>query len=211
MRPEVSLGLTKLFRPVERREGAVVVNLAEVHRGERELVTPERREFFEREPPRLKRDAPVPPLLKVALPVDVPGRLAPVRFAVALDEVADGEVRGDAARRDARLPRGAQEDVRAAATVGDVAPGPGEYFDEATDGGFESGLAHQLDGAARVPQRLQGLDAGDVVEEPAAARVHRQRRALRFEQSERAHLLVAQERVRGVPAQELFARGRAVN
>src|SRR3712207_8042152 len=65
---------------------------------------------------------------------------------------------------------------------------------------------HQLDDAARVAQRLHGLDARDVVEEPAATRVHRHRRALGFEQRERAHALVARERMNLAPAQERLDR-----
>ena len=52
-------------------------------------------------------------------------------------------------------------------------------------------LCGQLQHARGVGDDLHGLDAGDVVEEPAATGVHELRVALHLHQLERAHAFVA--------------------
>ena len=86
--------------------------------------------LFEREPDGLKGDAPVPLLSEVELAVAVAGRLARRLLLLGLDEVADGDVRGDALRRDARLRDRAQVDVRARGAFGQVALGFGQDFEK---------------------------------------------------------------------------------
>ena len=64
-------------------------------------------------------------------------------------------------------------------------------------------LLDQLRDARGVVQHLHGLDAGDVVEEPAAAREHEHRIALHLEQAQHARDLHAAQ---GVAAEELVQR-----
>ncbi len=205
MRPEARGRLLVLFRRLVGPERAVVVDLAEVHRGERELLPPPRRHLFEREPDGLQGHAPVTLLAEVELAVTVAGRLALRLLHLGLQEVADGDVRRDALRRHARLRDRAQVDVRARRAFEQVALCFGQKFEEGRGRRRKSRRLHRLDDAAGVAEGLHGLDARDVVEEPAAARVHRQGSALRFEERERAHLLIGGERARGVPRQKLFA------
>ena len=60
------------------------------------------------------------------------------------------------------------------------------------------GLAGEMNGAAGVVKHLHGFEAGEFVEEPAAACVHQHRVALHFEKLQGADVLLAIQFVRCV-------------
>jgi len=118
---------------------------------------------------------------------DLPG------VGIAAEHGADGVVRADAFEIETPGVDEAAVDLGAVGDVGVAALGAGEDLEEV---GFELGgrfaeegrvgeeLVGELDDAASVGDDLDGLDAGDVVEEPAAAGVHELGVALELEEFE---------------------------
>src|SRR5205085_12531980 len=113
-----------------------------------------------------------------------------VRFIGLIDEAGHGKTRGDVRHRDARAINETPIDVRAVAELRQVALSFGEYFEERTAWWFDLQFAEKIHHAPRVFQILHCLDAGDVVKEPTATRVHRQGTALKFQQRQRAYLFL---------------------
>jgi hypothetical protein len=73
-------------------------------------------------------------------------------------------------------------------------------------GAFAEELLRELQHAAGVGDDLDGLNAGDVVEEPAAAGVHEHGVALELHEHERANAFLLVEFVKRVIAEEGVAR-----
>jgi len=96
-------------------------------------------------------------------------------LGVLTEDGGDGVVGSDLFEADAEAGDVAAVDLGSAAEFGDVAFGFGEEIEE---GGFEGGAdgteeaGGELENAAGVGDDLNGLDAGDLVEEPAAGGVH---------------------------------------
>ncbi len=90
-------------------------------------------------------------------------------------------------------------DLGSVADLGQVAPGAGENLEEL---GFKRGavrtkeLRGELEDAAGVGDDLDGLNAGDLVEEPAAAGVHELGVAFEFQQIEDEDALGRRESAR---------------
>jgi len=89
------------------------------------------------------------------------------------------------ARRRHALARDAAEDVGPRAVLDAVALALGEGREDVARRRRAAGLLEQIERVRRHANDERPLEAGDVVEEPAAARVHEQRRALQLEQQAR--------------------------
>ena len=98
----------------------------------------------------------------------------------------------DARRHDVARPH-----LAPAALAGLVALGLVEDVEEGLGGRGLAELRHQVEGSGRVAQDLHGLDAGEVVEEPAAARVHQERLALELQQGQGLDVIGARPAVLG--------------
>ena len=102
-------------------------------------------------------------------------------------------------------------DAGAVAHLGDVGFGAGENLQEAVfergAGGAEE-LGRKLQHAAGVGDDLDGLDAGDLVEEPAAAGVHELGVAFQLEQLKQSDALFGRDAPPGVECEEAVDRGR---
>ena len=96
-------------------------------------------------------------------------------FGVVAEDGGDGVVGTDLFESDAKAGDVAAIDFGAVAEIGDIAFGFGEEIEE---GGLEGGAdgaeeaSGELEDAAGVGDDLDGLDAGDLVKEPAAGGVH---------------------------------------
>ena len=112
---------------------------------------------------------------------------------------------------DDRRPDERLVDDGAVLVPGHVAPGPLQHPDVF---GLEVGaadVAGELQGPGGVLDDLDGLDVGDVVEEPAVAREDEHGVALHLEELEDPDLVLRRERARDVPGEEgLDGRRRAV-
>src|SRR5690606_14857899 len=110
-----------------------------------------------------------------------------------VEEGGDGVVGAEAGEVD----DGGEDLVRVEAAgvagVRGVADGLLEALEEGLLEVFADGVGDELDGAGGVEDDLDGLDAGEVVEEPAAARVHEHGVALGLQEPEGADLLVGVE------------------
>jgi hypothetical protein len=136
----------------------------------------------------------------------------PVLLLVALEERADRVVCRHLVEVDHCRPDRLLVDPGTIALAGDVALGLGHHSEEARLRVVAQNLPGQLDDPAGVLDDLDRLDAGDVVEEPAAARVHEHGVALKLEQLACSHLLLIAQLARRVPGPEsLLARRRAVS
>ena len=102
--------------------------------------------------------------------------------AVAVEQLDQGDVPGDPpgvrpGGLDVALPQ-----RPAVALAGTVRLRLRQHLQEPLDRRRLAQLVEQVEAAGRVAQDLQGLDAGQVVEEPAARRVHQQRVPLALQQ-----------------------------
>ena len=84
---------------------------------------------------------------------------------------------------------------------------PGSWSSSAAPGGAEE-LGGELQHAAGVGDDLDGLDAGDLVEEPAATGVHELGVAFQLEQFKQGDALFGREDARGVACEEAVDGGR---
>ena len=122
----------------------------------------------------------------VALAVDVEAEELAL-LGVGAEDGADGVVGADLFEADLHAGDVAAVDLGAVADLGDVALAFGEDVEEAgleRGAGFAEELGGELEDAAGVGDDLHGLDAGDLVEEPAAAGVHELGVAFELEQFE---------------------------
>ena len=146
----------------------------------------------------------------VAVAVDVEAEELAV-FGVGAEDGADGVVGADLLEADAHAGDVAAVDLGAVAHLGDVAFGAGRgcrgsCASRATPGCAEE-LGGELEDAAGVGDDLHGLDAGDLVEEPAAAGVHELGVAFELEEFEGGDALGGGERVGGVLGEEAVGGG----
>src|SRR5216684_4182987 len=127
-------------------------------------------------------------------------------FGVGAEDGADGVVGADLFETDLHAVDVAVINLGAVDHLGDVAFGFGEDVEES---GFESGagfaeeLARELDDAAGVGDDLHGLDAGDLVEEPAAGGVHELGVAFELEEFEAGDAFGFGEFARGLLREEV--------
>ena len=139
-------------------------------------------------------------LVRVAVQVEAE-ELAVLR--VAAEDGADGIVRAHLVEADAQSGDEAAVDVwrRRPSRGGWIWRGresPGSASSSAAPAGPKS-LAGELQHAAGVGDDLDGLDAGDLIEEPAATGVHELGVAFELEQFEQGDALFGREDVGGVP------------
>src|SRR5205085_6760736 len=108
--------------------------------------------------------------------------------AVVVREVVEERghrvMRGDTAKIETRRFHFQLVNLPRIAVLRQVAPGRGDTAQELQFHAAAGNFFGELDGARGVVQDLHGLDAGDVVEEPAAARVHEHGVALHLQQFE---------------------------
>ena len=127
-------------------------------------------------------------------------------LGVAAEDGADGVVGADLFEVDAACGDEAAVEFGAVADFGHVGFGAAEDGEElllrAGDAGFAEELGGELEDAAGVGDDLDGFDAGDFVEEPAAGGVHELGVAFELEQFEDGDALVGRERARGVRAKK---------
>ena len=135
-------------------------------------------------------------------------------LGVGAEDGADGVVGADLFEADLHAVDVSAVDFGAVAHLGDVAFCLGEDVEEA---GFEGGagfaeeLGGELEDAAGVGDDLDGLDAGDLVEEPAAGGVHELGVAFELEEFEGGDALGLGEGAGGVLVEEFSdGGGRAV-
>ena len=127
--------------------------------------------------------------------VTVDGR----RVGILGEERVHGVVRRDALERDARRPDRLLVDAAPVAGLRDVALRPRQRLEKRRlEIRVREELPRELEGPPGVLEDLAGLDAFDVVEEPAAARVHELRVPLHLEELQRADALGALRRARRV-------------
>ena len=141
-------------------------------------------------------------------PVGVDARLLSELGEKRVDRV----VRADALERHHGRPHGLLVDAPAVAGLGDVASCPAERLEERRlEVRAREEVLRELEGASGVLDDLARLDPRNVVEEPAAARVHELRVPLHLEQLQDAHPLFRRQRPGSVPCEEsVHALGRAV-
>jgi hypothetical protein len=123
-------------------------------------------------------------------------------IGIVFEEGADGVMGADFFAIDDGGPDKLFIDSTAVAIFGDVAAGLGESIQER---GFEievKEIAGELEGAAGVLDDLDGFDAGDFVEEPAATGVHEHGVALEFEQTDGGDPFIRRERMMGMAMEE---------
>ncbi len=131
-------------------------------------------------------------------------------LGVGAEDGGDGVVGGDLGEADAHGGDEAAVDFGAVGLGGDVAFGLGEPVEKGgfeIGGGFGEELVGELEDAAGVGEDLDGFDAGDVVEEPAAGGVHEEGVALEFEELPDRHAIGGGEGAEGVLGEEAFAGG----
>ena len=110
----------------------------------------------------------------LAFAVDVEAEELAV-FGVGAEDGADGVVGADLFEADLHAVDVAAIDFGSVADLGDIAFAFGEDVEEVVfevDAGLAEELGGELEDAAGVGDDLHGLDAGDLVEEPAAGGVH---------------------------------------
>ncbi len=132
-------------------------------------------------------------------------------LGIVLEQRTDGVVRRNAPQPDHFRLHQFLVNAAAIAKFGDVALGLLQQFQEFRLQSPSEQLAEQLQGAAGILDDLDGLDAGQLVEEPAAAGVHQHGVALHFEQLQQAHAFrLVELAVRGGGEEPLHRFGRTV-
>jgi hypothetical protein len=123
-----------------------------------------------------------------------------------LDHRGHGHVRRDPFGIHAHALGLGAEDLSAISPGFVVARGLGQGLQETCPRDLGPERFPQLERARRVTQDLHGLDPGEVVEEPAATRVHEHELVLHLEQGQDPLLLGAVERSQRVLLEERIAR-----
>jgi hypothetical protein len=125
-------------------------------------------------------------------------------FGVIFEEGTDGVVGADFFAVDDGWADELFVDTEAVAVFGDIAASLSEELEEL---GFEikvKEIASELEGAAGVLDDLDGFDAGEFVEEPAATGVHEHGVALEFEEADGGDPVILGQGLTGVALEESF-------
>ncbi len=141
----------------------------------------------------------------LAFAVDVEAEELAV-LGVGAEDGADGVVGADLLEADLHAVDVAAVDLGSVADLGDIAFGFGEDVEEVFfegDAGFAEELGGELEDAAGVGDDLHGLDAGDLVEEPAAGGVHELGVAFELQEFEGGDAFGFGERAGGVLVEEV--------